>query len=55
LDPEKDYVFLFEDKSFATYFSGQNDFQLEKHKTELGKDYKRIIMYVSNVSSLEIR
>ena len=46
-DPEEDYVLLFEDGSHAVYLPGQEeDFQLEKYKTELGKDYKRITMYL---------
>ena len=37
-DPEEDYVLLFEDDSHAVYLPGQEeDFQLEKCKTELGK------------------
>ena len=42
-DPEEDYMLLFEDGSHAVYLPGQEeDFELEKYKTELGKDYKKI-------------
>lgn len=54
-DPEEDYVLLFEDGSHAICLPGQEeDFQLEKYKTELGKDYKRITMYLCTTADLEM-
>ena len=54
-DPEEDYVLLFEDGSHAVYLLGQEeDFQLEKYKTELGKDYKRITMYLCTTADFEM-
>lgn len=54
-DPEEDYVLLFEDGSHAICLPGQQeDFQLEKYKTELGKDYKRITMYLCTTADLEM-
>ena len=54
-DPEEDYVLLFEDGSHAVYLPGQEeDFQLEKYKTELGKDYKRITMYLCTTADFEM-
>ena len=49
------YVLLFEDGSHAVYLPGQEeDFQLEKYKTELGKDYKRITMYLCTTADFEM-
>lgn len=54
-DPEEDNVLLFEDGSHAVYLPGQEeDFQLEKYKTELGKDYKRITMYLCATADFEM-
>ena len=54
-DPEEDHVLLFEDGSHAVCLPGQEeDFQLEKYKTELGKDYKRITMYLCTTAEFEM-
>ena len=54
-DPEEDYMLLFEDGSHAVYLPGQEeDFELEKYKTELGKDYKRITMYLCTTADFEM-
>jgi len=43
-DPEEDYVLLYEDGSHALCLPGQEeDFQLEKYKTELGRDYRELL------------
>ena len=54
-DPEEDYVLLYEDGSHALSLPGQEeDLQLEKYKTELGKDYKRITMYLCTTADFEM-
>ena len=54
-DPEEDYVLLFEGGSHAVYLPGQeDDFLLEKYKTVLGKDYKRITMYLCTTADFEM-
>ena len=54
-DGEEDYVVLYEDGSHALCLPGQEeDFQLEKYKTELGKDYKRITMYLCTTADFEM-
>ena len=54
-DHEEDYFFLFEDGSHAMCLPGQEeDFQLEKYRTELGTDYKRITMYLCTKADFEM-
>ena len=55
-DGEEDYLVLYEDGSHALYLPGQEgeDFELEKYKNELGRDYKRITMYLCTTAEFEM-
>ena len=54
-DPEEDYFVLYEDGSHALSLPGQeDDFELEKYKNELGKDYRRITMYLCTAADYEM-
>ena len=47
-DSEKDYVLLYEDGSSALFMPGEKKefFELQKYKDALGKDYKRITLFL---------
>ena len=54
-DGEEDYVLLYEDGSHALCLPGQEEeFELEKYKTELGRDYKRVTMYLCTTADFEM-
>ena len=54
-DGEEDYVVLYEDGSHAIFLPGQeDDFRLETYKTELGRDFKRITMYLCTTADFEL-
>ena len=50
---EDSYALVYDDGSHAQFLPGSaNFFDLEKYKTELGKDFKRITMYLCTSSDL---
>ena len=54
-DGEEDYVLLYEDGSHALCLPGQEEeFELEKYKTELVRDYKRVTMYLCTTADFEM-
>lgn len=51
-DEEKEYVLLYEDAQIAECLPGSSEaFILSRYKEELGKEYKRIILYLSTVDN----
>lgn len=53
---EDSYALLYEDGSYARFMPGsfKDFFNLEKYKAELGKDFKRITLYLCANSDLEL-
>ena len=47
-DTNKKHVLLYEDNSHARFLPGgyKHFFNLEQYKNELGRDYKRIVLYI---------
>ena len=51
-DGEKDDL-LYEDGSHTLSLPGQDDFELDKYKCELGRDYTRITMFLCTAADFE--
>jgi len=52
-DGEKDYLLLCGIGSHTFSLTGQDDFELEKYKCELGRGYMRITMFLCRANNFE--